>query len=277
MNCYKVLSKQVFSTGNYSIVPIRFEDRYLIMQWRNEQIYHLRQSKPLTKKDQDQYFENVVAKLFDQEKPVQILFSFLKDDQCIGYGGLVHINWLDQNAEISFVMDTTLEKKHFETHWICFLSLIKRTAFRELNLRKIYTYAFDLRPKLYLALDKVEFFEDARLKQHCFINGEFLDVLIHAYFSPLCCLKADFATIGDVELVYNWANEPEVRANALNLESILYEDHEVWYNSKLKSSGTNILIFRSLKRPLGQVRLDLVDGFWEIDYSVDSKFRGLGL
>lgn len=72
---YKVLTKQVYKIGDYSIVPIRFQDRYDIMKWRNEQIYHLRQAKPLTKKDQDAYFENVVAKLFNQEYPL-IFFRF---------------------------------------------------------------------------------------------------------------------------------------------------------------------------------------------------------
>lgn len=45
------------------------------MKWRNEQIYHLRQAKPLTKEDQNAYFENVVAKLFEDDHPNQILFS----------------------------------------------------------------------------------------------------------------------------------------------------------------------------------------------------------
>ena len=100
MNTYKVLNKQVFTQGEYKLVPIRFEDRWDIMKWRNEQIYHLRQSKPLTKEDQDHYFNNVASKLFEQEQPSQILFSFLRNDICIGYGGLVHINWVDKHAEI---------------------------------------------------------------------------------------------------------------------------------------------------------------------------------
>ena len=77
------------------------------MRWRNEQMYHLRQSKPLTEADQDRYFDEVVSQLFDQEQPEQILFSFLEGEKCIGYGGLVHINWGDRNAEVSFIMDTS--------------------------------------------------------------------------------------------------------------------------------------------------------------------------
>ena len=75
MKRYKVLQKQIYSENTYSLVPIRFEDRMVIMKWRNEQIYHLRQSKLLTEEDQKNYFKNVVSKLFDQEQPDQILFS----------------------------------------------------------------------------------------------------------------------------------------------------------------------------------------------------------
>ena len=56
MNSYKVLNKQNFENGNFSIVPIRFEDRMDIMKWRNEQIYHLRQEKPISEKHQNNYF-----------------------------------------------------------------------------------------------------------------------------------------------------------------------------------------------------------------------------
>ena len=98
MNSYKALSQQIFTSGDYKWVPIRFEDRFDIMKWRNDQMYHLRQAQLLTKQDQDHYFKTVVASLFDQEKPTQILFSYLENDVCIGYGGLVHINWVDKNA-----------------------------------------------------------------------------------------------------------------------------------------------------------------------------------
>ena len=75
---YKCLKQQEYTLGNYSIVPLRYEDRFSIMKWRNEQIYHLRQARPLTEEDQQRYFDNVVAKLFDQSKPDQILFSYLE-------------------------------------------------------------------------------------------------------------------------------------------------------------------------------------------------------
>ena len=139
MQSYKVLNKQVFKSGDFSIVPIRFEDRIDIMNWRNEQMYHLRQDKPLTEKSQEDYFNGPVARLFDQEKPNQILFSYLINRRCIGYGGLVHINWIDKNAEISFVLNTNLESNEFSFHWSNYLGLIEQVAFKELFLHKIFS------------------------------------------------------------------------------------------------------------------------------------------
>ena len=182
MNCYKALSKQVFTKGNFSIVPLRYEDRLDIMKWRNEQIYHLRQNKSLTISGQENYFNNVVAKLFEQEQPSQLLFSYLENDKCIGYGGLVHINWIDKNAEISFIMNTELEKDNFQKHWCNFLNLIEQVAFNELNFHKIFVYAFDLRPHLYKALEISEYSEDARLKEHCLFGNKFIDVLIYSKY-----------------------------------------------------------------------------------------------
>ena len=116
-------------------------------------------------------------------EPNQILFSFLKNDECIGYGGLVHINWIDKNAEVSFVMNTSLEGDNFIRYWSIYLDLIEKIAFSDLVLRKLYIYAFDLRPHLYKALELNSYFLDARLKDHCFFNGEFKDVVI---YSKLC-------------------------------------------------------------------------------------------
>jgi RimJ/RimL family protein N-acetyltransferase len=180
MNSYKALQIQKIVLENYSIVPIRFQDRYLIMKWRNEQMFHLRQEKLLTNELQDLYFNNILSKNFEQENPEQILFSYLKFNECIGYGGLVHINWKDRNAEISFIMQTELEYEKFEFHWKNFLTMINLVAMKELNLIKIYTYAYDLRPLLYNVLEDNGYKLEARLRKHKFIGNKFVDVLIHS-------------------------------------------------------------------------------------------------
>lgn len=182
MREYKALTQQTYKNGEFEIVPIRHEDRIEIMKWRNEQIYHLRQSELLTIDKQDAYFDNTIAPLFNQEKPNQILFSFLQANDCIGYGGLVHINWIDRNAEVSFIMNTLLEEESFSENWSMFLKCLEQLAFDELEFHKIFIYAFDLRPHLYDVLELNGYFQDARLKDHCFFEGDFKDVLIYSKF-----------------------------------------------------------------------------------------------
>ncbi|MDW8849276.1 GNAT family protein [Flavobacterium sp. MMLR14_040] len=186
MRSYKCLSTLIFRENLFSLVPIRDEDKYDILKIRNEQIYHLRQKNVLTKAQQDYYFSEIVAKLFEEEKPNQILFSLLKDGEFIGYGGLVHINWIDKNAEISFIMKTELEQSSFSTIWLSYLKLIEKVAFDDLKMHKIFTYAFDLRPHLYTVLENANFVEDARLKEHCFFDNEYIDVVIHSKINRIC-------------------------------------------------------------------------------------------
>jgi RimJ/RimL family protein N-acetyltransferase len=186
MKSYKCLENQVVKINDFKIIPLRFEDRFNILKWRNEQIYHLRQNKALTIEDQENYFNNVVEKLFDQDQPNQILFSCIENDECIGYGGLVHINWIDKNAEISFIMNTALEKDNFQINWVKYLSLIEKVAFDDLKFHKIFTYAFDLRPHLYVSLLEAGFFEEMRLREHCLFDGKYIDVLIHSKISKIC-------------------------------------------------------------------------------------------
>jgi RimJ/RimL family protein N-acetyltransferase len=180
MRAYKCLSKQTYSSNEYQIVPIRDEDKYDIMRWRNDQIYHLRQPQPLTKECQDLYFGTVIQKLFKKDCPDQLLFSYLENGICIGYGGLVHINWIDKNAEISFIINTDLEFEYFHKHWTIFLSLVEELAFDTLLFHKIFVFAFDLRVKLYEVLEMSSYFNEARLKEHTFFNGNFIDVLIYS-------------------------------------------------------------------------------------------------
>lgn len=183
MRRYKCLNKQEYTNGLFHLTPIRDEDKLRVLKMRNEQIYHLRQAEELTIELQEIYFTDVIANLFDQERPSQILFTLLRDEEFIGYGGLVHINWIDKNAEVSFIMKTELEKISFEYNWKNYLVLIENVAFKELRLHKIYTYAFDVRPYLYPVLEVSGFHEEARLLEHCYFNGKYIDVVINSKFN----------------------------------------------------------------------------------------------
>ena len=274
---YKILNSQKFSKGDYSIVPIRLEDRYEIMKWRNEQMYHLRQNEALTPNKQDIYFESVVSELFEKEKPGQILFSYLEGEKCIGYGGLVHINWIDKNAEISFIMNTELEKIHFDFHWEKFLYLIEKVAFKELELHKIFTYAFDIRPHLYIAIEKCGFQFEAELKEHCYFQNQFKSVKIHSKINSFKGLKLHLATSSDVEKTFEWANDMMVRKYSFKNDPILWDNHKEWFNEKVNSSNCAYYILRLNEQCIGSIRFDLENNEAKINYLIDPDFTGKGL
>ena len=276
MSFYKSLQKQIYKSGEFSIVPIRYEDRYQIMGWRNEQMYHLRQNKPLTTESQDAYFENVISKLFEDNNPDQILFSYLQGEKCIGYGGLVHINWIDKNAEISFIMETSLEENNFESNWIRFLNLVEEVAWTDLNLHKIYTYAFDIRPKLYSALEKSGFGLDAELKEHSFFEGEFKKVKIHKKLNKGKQLRK--AQVSDLETTYGWVNNPEVRKYSFNKKQVSLKEHANWFFTALENINSEYYLFEVQGTSAGSIRFDIEkDEVGKINYLLDPNFTGKGL
>ena len=276
MNFYKLLSKQVYTQDKYRIVPIRYEDRYDILNWRNSQIDILRQQKQISREEQDNYFKTVIDALFDQEKPNQILWSFLYDGKLIGYGGLVHIDWQNKTAEISFLTETcrNQSQQQFISDWIIYLSLIKRVA-KNLSFSSIFTYAYDIRPNLYIALEKSGFKETKRMKDFIEINGEMKDVVIHTF--DLQQLHWKFAKETDVDLYYKWASDVLVRQNSFNTSEIDYLKHVNWFKSKLNSPECFFYLFYNKENiPIGQVRINQSNNKIVIGISIDESYRGIG-
>ncbi len=273
-NTYKALRQQVYRLGDYAIVPIRYEDRFLIMKWRNEQIYHLRQDGLLTEKDQEKYFMEVVRKLFEKAQPDQLLFSYLKKGKCIGYGGLVHIDWQQKKAELSFIMQTDLEEKYFDRHWINFIKLIEKVAFNELNFKGIFTYAYDLRPYLYSVLEKAGFKQKQRLKNEIIIDEKPVDVVIHRKSQPEILFRD--IDKNDEKLLYDWANDPLVRQQSFNSQEIDYQTHQKWFARKLQDKNTLFWVAQKDEKPIGLVRFDIQNDYAVIGVSIDKNQRGKG-
>lgn len=184
MNQYKCLNTNYVKKGDYSLVPVRNEDRYEILVWRNSQIDILRQKTVIEKEQQDIYFENVVAALFKKEKPEQILWSFFLNDKLIGYGGLVHIDWDAKHAEISFLLcnERNSNIDMFKTDWKMFLQMVIEIAFNDLKFNKIHTFAYDIREHYFEVMYELGFKLDARLKDHVMVKNKVVDVLILSKF-----------------------------------------------------------------------------------------------
>lgn len=80
----------------------------------------------------------------------------------------------------------------------------------------------------------------------------------------------------DCELIWKWANDPEVRSSAFSSDFIPFEDHRDWFYSKIRNPQCFQFIgYNGNSQPIGQIRFDAVgDGEFEVDVSVDKDFRG---
>ncbi len=91
------------------------------------------------------------------------------------------------------------------------------------------------------------------------------------------------ATESDRELLFSWANDPEVRRNAIKQDPIPWSDHVDWFSSQMHNPKTFIYILEAGGLPVGQVRFELTTELEQgievatLDYSLDEVVRGRGL
>lgn len=150
------------------------------MRWRNQQMDVLRQSEPLTEEGQDKYFCDVVSTWFGEEHPEGVLFAIRWDKRLIGYGGLVHIDWKNRNAEVSFLLgNKNVDQDIYIDRFSRFLELTRQVA-SELALHKIYCVGYDIYQYRFQAFKQSGFECEARLRAHTVIDRQAYDVLIHS-------------------------------------------------------------------------------------------------
>jgi hypothetical protein len=185
MNSYNCLSIQELKLNNYSIVPIRYIDIQKIRCWRNDQIDILRQKIVLSASQQTEYYESIIKRSFSENQPTIILFSFLLEKDCIGYGGLTNINWELKNTELSFICETKRSKKTdlYQKDFSAFLKLIKQLSFEYLKFVKLYTETYDVRDNHIKILEDHEFILTSRLIKNKLIRKEKVNVLFHSLYN----------------------------------------------------------------------------------------------
>ncbi|WP_342305956.1 GNAT family N-acetyltransferase [Methanolobus sp. ZRKC5] len=156
---------------------IEFEDLENIKKWRNEQMPILRQWKPLTDKNQDEYWK-IIANSNDS-----ILFSIIDDNEKMcGYCGLTNIDYISSRGELSFLLDTDLDRDNdvHDKTLIIVLKMLSKYGFNQLNLNKIYTETYIYREDHVSTLENFGLKKDGILRKHVFKNGEYHDSVIHS-------------------------------------------------------------------------------------------------
>lgn len=81
---------------------------------------------------------------------------------------------------------------------------------------------------------------------------------------------------GDMELLFYWANEEEVRKNSFHSDSISYEEHQKWFEQLMQDRNQFQYIMMLGEKPVGQIRLSIFKDRAEIGYSISKEERGLG-
>jgi predicted acetyltransferase len=81
----------------------------------------------------------------------------------------------------------------------------------------------------------------------------------------------------DSRYIWICRNDPLDRANSFTSDPISWEDHEVWFKSKLIDCNCYFFLMEFQGERVGQLRVELVkNGLGEISINVSRCFRGLG-
>ena len=84
----------------------------------------------------------------------------------------------------------------------------------------------------------------------------------------------------DMDLLFEWANDPVTRQNAFHTEAIPYETHRNWFIKTLADRDVLIYILctdiSGKEIPIGQIRLAIEGEEALISYSIDAQKRGQG-
>jgi UDP-2,4-diacetamido-2,4,6-trideoxy-beta-L-altropyranose hydrolase len=84
----------------------------------------------------------------------------------------------------------------------------------------------------------------------------------------------------DAALYFTWANDPGVRLNAIQSETISWPTHIAWFARRIQDVDSYLYILQApSNEPIGQVRIEFDSStlLGTIDYSLAPAYRGMGL
>lgn len=176
----KIDIEELHDSEGFSLIPLRESDMEEIRKWRNSQLAILRQNQPISQEEQAQYYKKVVAPSLLEERPKQLLFSYLHKRRLIGYGGLVHIDWQAKRGELSFLLATNIieDSQEFSKAFHHYFDLFCLVVFEKLKMNRLTAECYASRAHMIALLEKVGFSLEGRLKCHVFKNGHLVDSLL---------------------------------------------------------------------------------------------------
>lgn len=84
------------------------------------------------------------------------------------------------------------------------------------------------------------------------------------------------ATMEDAELILEWRNDADSRANSFQGDIISPDTHMAWLKNKLENRSAMLFMVLDRQEEIGHIRLDILGKIGEISYMVAPKKRGQG-
>ncbi|MGN0438103.1 MAG: GNAT family N-acetyltransferase [Lachnospiraceae bacterium] len=81
-------------------------------------------------------------------------------------------------------------------------------------------------------------------------------------------------TASDMEQLYHWRNDPDVRKWSFHTEEISFEEHQKWFRITMDRDDVEIFVLEEDGQPVGQIRLTYWYDELVIGYSIDRNCRG---
>jgi RimJ/RimL family protein N-acetyltransferase len=156
------------------------EDLTKIKEWRNSQIEFLRQWKPLTDQNQEEWFHRISK---DESQAVFAIKAVIDGKQeLIGYCALVRIDTINRRAELSFLVDPSRAQDTvlYEKDMRCSLALLCAYGFDQIALHKIFTETFEFRKEHMSILEDFGFRKEGSMRDHQWKKGRFWDSILHS-------------------------------------------------------------------------------------------------
>jgi len=160
--------------------PLKVTDWQKTIEWRNNfsiKKMALMHPFPITEIIEKKWYQTVLKSTDNKN----IYFTIVKkNDIPVGFITLKNINYTHKNCSLGIVIgDTDDRGKGYGKEAML---LLITYAFNTLNLKKITVEVVESNKRAYALYKKLGFIEEGRLKQHYFIEGEYLDVHLMSIF-----------------------------------------------------------------------------------------------
>ncbi len=83
----------------------------------------------------------------------------------------------------------------------------------------------------------------------------------------------------DIEIIFEWANDPETRQNSHSTDAIEWAEHKKWFSESLRNSNRCLLMccLADSSVKVGLVRFDIDNESASISYTIAPAMRKKGL